>query len=38
MFETQGFSPEPSSETADGSRVYLTFDAPAGEEGWGGTR
>ncbi len=32
IFETQGFHPEPDSETADGEFVYLTFTAPpAGE-------
>jgi len=31
IYETQGFSPEPSAETRDGSRLYLTFDTPPGE-------
>jgi len=29
MFETQGFAPEPSDETADGRWLYLTFTPPA---------
>lgn len=28
IFETQGFHPEPSSTTRDGSWLYLTFDTP----------
>ena len=28
LFETQGFHPEPSDETRDGSTLYLTFTAP----------
>jgi len=28
MFETQGWSPEPSAETQDGDRSYMTFDPP----------
>ncbi|MFG1921037.1 hypothetical protein [Cryptosporangium sp. NPDC048952] len=32
IFETQGFVPEPSSETADGATRYLTFDRPAGTD------
>ena len=30
IFETQGFHPEPSSETRDGHTLYLTFEAPPG--------
>jgi len=28
MFETQGFHPEPSESTRDGTTLYLTFDPP----------
>lgn len=28
MFESQGFSPDPSSSTRDGKVVHLTFDPP----------
>ena len=28
LFETQGFHPEPTEETRDGSTLYLTFTAP----------
>jgi hypothetical protein len=31
IFESQGFSPEPSQETRDGEIVYLTFDTPSGD-------
>lgn len=31
IFETQGFSPEPSDETRDGQTLYLTFQAPPGD-------
>ena len=31
IFETQGFHPQPSAETRDGSTLYLTFDAPPGD-------
>lgn len=31
IYETQGFSPEPSASVRDGELVYLTFDAPEGE-------
>ena len=31
IFETQGFHPEPSEETSDGSTLYLTFTAPPGD-------
>lgn len=31
VFETQGFFPEPSEVTRDGSTVYFTFTAPAGD-------
>lgn len=31
MYETQGFTPEPSSSIRDGDTVYLTFDAPDGD-------
>ena len=31
IFETQGFTPEPSAWTRDGETVYLTFDTPDGE-------
>jgi hypothetical protein len=32
LFESQGFDPEPSSETADATFVYLTFDRPPGTD------
>ncbi|MFI5959986.1 hypothetical protein [Cryptosporangium sp. NPDC051539] len=32
IFETQGFDPEPSAETADGTYRYLTFDRPPARE------
>jgi hypothetical protein len=31
IFETQGFHPQPSDETNDGSTLYLTFSAPPGD-------
>jgi hypothetical protein len=31
IFETQGFTPDPSAATRDASTLYLTFDAPQGE-------
>lgn len=31
IYETQGFTPEPSASTRDGDTLYLTFDAPQGE-------
>jgi hypothetical protein len=31
IFESQGFNPEPSDETRDGSTRYLTFTEPPGE-------
>ena len=31
IYETQGFHPDVSSSTRDGSRLYLTFDAPPGD-------
>lgn len=31
IFESQGFSPEPSDETATGDTLYLTFDKPPGD-------
>lgn len=31
IFETQGFDPEPSDETRDGSTRYLTFARPPGD-------
>lgn len=31
IFETQGFFPDPSTQVRDGTTLYLTFDAPAGE-------
>jgi hypothetical protein len=31
IFETQGFHPDPSDETRDGSTLYLTFAAPPGD-------
>ena len=30
IYETQGFNPEPSDETRDGTTRFLTFAAPAG--------
>jgi hypothetical protein len=30
IFETQGFHPNPSDETRDGTTLYLTFTAPPG--------
>jgi hypothetical protein len=30
IFETQGFHPNPASETRDGTTLYLTFTAPPG--------
>lgn len=32
IFEHQGVSPEPDSETSEGPMVYMTFLAPQGEE------
>lgn len=32
IFETQRFWPEPSAETRDAERAYLTFDPPPGDE------
>jgi len=32
IFEHQGVSPAPDTETSEGSMVYLTFPAPQGEE------
>lgn len=32
LFESQGFVPEPSSETRDGDLAYLTFAAPPGDQ------
>jgi hypothetical protein len=31
IFETQGFHPDPSDETRDGTTLYLTFTAPRGD-------
>ena len=31
IFETQGFHPNPSDETRDGTNLYLTFTAPPGD-------
>lgn len=31
IFESQGVDPEPSDETADGSTLYMTFNAPPGD-------
>jgi hypothetical protein len=31
IFETQGFHPNPSDETRDGTTLYLTFTAPPGD-------
>ena len=31
IYETQGFTPEPSAATRDVDTLYLTFDAPSGE-------
>ena len=31
MYETQGFTPEPSGSIRDGDTVYLEFDAPEGD-------
>ena len=31
IFETQGFHPEPSKSTRDGSLLYLEFDPPPGD-------
>jgi hypothetical protein len=31
IFEAQGFHPNPSDETRDGSTLYLTFTAPPGD-------
>lgn len=31
IYETQGFSPEPSESTRDGDTLYLTFEAPEGD-------
>lgn len=31
IFETQGFHPEPSKTTRDGSLMYLEFDPPPGD-------
>jgi hypothetical protein len=32
IFESQGLDPEPTTETADGDKLYWTFDPPAGDE------
>jgi len=31
IFETQGWTPEPSAETSDASRTYMTVDPPRGD-------
>jgi hypothetical protein len=31
IFETQGFHPNPATETRDGTTLYLTFTAPPGD-------
>ena len=31
IYETQGFFPEPDSQTRDGRTLYLTFTAPPGD-------
>ena len=31
IFETQGFTPEPSTSVRDATTLYLTFDAPDGD-------
>lgn len=31
IYETQGFTPEPSESTRDGETLYLTFEAPPGD-------
>jgi hypothetical protein len=31
IYETQGFTPDPSAATRDADTLYLTFDAPQGE-------
>jgi hypothetical protein len=31
IYETQGFTPDPSAATRDSETLYLTFDAPPGE-------
>lgn len=31
IYETQGFSPEPSSQVRDADTLYLTFEAPRGD-------
>ncbi|MFE7421751.1 hypothetical protein [Rhodococcus sp. NPDC057529] len=31
MFETQGWTPEPSAETSDASRTYMSVDPPPGD-------
>jgi hypothetical protein len=31
IYETQGFTPEPSEATRDGDTLYLTFAAPPGD-------
>jgi len=31
IYETQGFTPEPSSSVRDAHTLFLTFDAPAGD-------
>ena len=31
IYETQGFTPEPSAAVRDADTLYLTFDAPAGD-------
>jgi hypothetical protein len=31
MFETQGWTPEPSAETSDARRTYMTVDPPPGD-------
>ncbi|MEE2059299.1 hypothetical protein [Rhodococcus artemisiae] len=31
MFESQGWTPEPSAETSDAARTYMTLDPPPGD-------
>ncbi len=31
MFESQGRTPEPSAETSDAARTYMTLDPPPGD-------
>jgi hypothetical protein len=31
IYETQGFTPDPSKATRNGDTLYLTFDAPGGD-------